>query len=233
MDSKQLVSLETVLEIEGLVMLINNRREQTPCQIYDLISSKLESLLTEIDSLREEYQIEENEYEFPCPDDIMPEKPDVVLSDVVENEEAVNETPVEHSEPEPSTEDMEEIAASTELEEVKDADYASETQKMVTPEQPDKPTNTPPIPPVPCVDTKSVTKSEIPRFSLNDKYVFRRELFNFSDEEMTDALNVASVMTSAEEVEDYFYNDLCWDPENETVRHFISIITARFKSRGY
>ena len=45
---------------------------------------------------------------------------------------------------------------------------------------------------------------------------------------MNEALDVVDAMTSREEVEDYFYNDMCWDPNNEDVKDFIRIVTAKF-----
>ena len=65
-------------------------------------------------------------------------------------------------------------------------------------------------------------------FTLNDKFRFRRELFGNSDIDMNEALDVVDAMTSREEVEDYFYNDMCWDPNNEDVKDFIRIVTAKF-----
>lgn len=65
-------------------------------------------------------------------------------------------------------------------------------------------------------------------FTLNDKFRFRRELFGNSDIDMNEALDVVDAMTSREEVEDYFYNDMCWDPKNEDVKDFIRIVTAKF-----
>jgi hypothetical protein len=65
-------------------------------------------------------------------------------------------------------------------------------------------------------------------FTLNDKFRFRRELFGNNAAEFADALNVASAMSSQAELDDYFYNDLCWDPENPDVIDFMKIISARF-----
>lgn len=67
-------------------------------------------------------------------------------------------------------------------------------------------------------------------FSINDKFRFRRELFGNSDVELNEALNVINAMSSIAEIEDYFYNDLCWDPENEDVKDFIRIVSARFNN---
>ena len=65
-------------------------------------------------------------------------------------------------------------------------------------------------------------------FTINDKFRFRRELFSNSDVDMSDALQIATRMNSREELEDYFYNDLCLDPENPVVVDFMRIIGRRF-----
>lgn len=81
-------------------------------------------------------------------------------------------------------------------------------------------------------DGDNATEPAKPRkiqFSVNDKFRFRRELFNFSDDEMAEAIEVACQMNSVEEIEDYFYNDLCFDPENEDVMDFIKILTSSIK----
>ncbi len=54
-------------------------------------------------------------------------------------------------------------------------------------------------------------------FTINDKFRFRRELFSNSDVDMSDALQIATRMNSREELEDYFYNDLCLDPDRKSV----------------
>ncbi len=64
-------------------------------------------------------------------------------------------------------------------------------------------------------------------FSINDRFLFCRELFNSSKEEMDEALDVTSRMNSPEEIDDYFFNDLCLDPENETVRDFLTKLKSR------
>ena len=86
---------------------------------------------------------------------------------------------------------------------------------------------------VPKVETqtevKNINDHQPVRLSLNDKFRFRRELFNFSDEEMEETLDVISNMSSGDEIDEYLFNDLCWDQENEVVRDFMSIVKARFQ----
>lgn len=65
-------------------------------------------------------------------------------------------------------------------------------------------------------------------FTLNDKFRFRRELFRNSQEEFDEALNVISQMSTVEEAQEYIYDDLCWDPDNEDVKAFMDVVTKHF-----
>lgn len=65
-------------------------------------------------------------------------------------------------------------------------------------------------------------------FTLNDKFRFRRELFRNSQAEFDDTLGVVSAMTSIEEAEEYFYDDLCWDPSDEHVKAFMEVVAKHF-----
>ncbi len=66
--------------------------------------------------------------------------------------------------------------------------------------------------------------------TLNDKFLFRRELFNGSDAELNDTLDLIASMDSLHEAEEYLYDDLQLDPENESVRDFMNILTTYFSS---
>lgn len=65
-------------------------------------------------------------------------------------------------------------------------------------------------------------------FSLNDKFRFRRELFANSAEDFIDSLNLVEAMHSLEEAEDYFYDDLQWERDNEDVVAFMEKIARYF-----
>lgn len=67
-------------------------------------------------------------------------------------------------------------------------------------------------------------------FTINDRYRFRRELFCNNEVDFVDNLNLVQAMSCYEDVEDYFYNDLQWDSENEDVVEFMSIIFKYFNS---
>lgn len=65
-------------------------------------------------------------------------------------------------------------------------------------------------------------------FTLNDKFRFRRELFRNSQQEFDDTLEIISGMSSLDEAEEYFYEDLCWDPDNEHVKAFMEVVAKHF-----
>lgn len=68
-------------------------------------------------------------------------------------------------------------------------------------------------------------------FTINDRYRFRRELFGNSDTSMADLLNMIEAMSSVTEAQDYVYSDLEWDPDNEEVQEFMTIVTRYFNER--
>lgn len=127
--------------------------------------------------------------------------------------------------------DAEEEAAAVQYEQAEDACMACqpEPEPVAAPQPADKPEPVAKPAPMSVGEPKRAeAKEQAFAFTLNDKFRFRRELFGGSDADFADALQVAEAMTSREEVEDYFFNDLCWNPANEDVVAFMDIITARF-----
>lgn len=126
------------------------------------------------------------------------------------------------------TVEQEEIADSALLEESGDADVAPSVSDESDAVSADNGTDADVDAPD-AIESDTVRIADVPSgFTLNDKFRFRRELFANSDAEMADALDIVNAMNSVAEIEDYFYNDLCWDPENEDVKDFMHIVTARF-----
>jgi hypothetical protein len=65
-------------------------------------------------------------------------------------------------------------------------------------------------------------------FSINDKFRFRRELFSNNISDFNVSLDLVTVMRRYDEAEDYFYNDLQWDRDNEDVIEFMNKIQEYF-----
>ncbi len=66
-------------------------------------------------------------------------------------------------------------------------------------------------------------------FSINDRYRFKRELFDNSDVDFNNTLAIVASMESYDEAEDYFLNELQWDPKREDVADFLEVIKRYFK----
>lgn len=71
---------------------------------------------------------------------------------------------------------------------------------------------------------ESLPNREKPKFTLNDRYLFIRELFGGDRRSFDSALTKAAGMDTREEIEDFFYYELSWDRENEEAERFIDIL---------
>ena len=225
-------------ELEGLLLLADNRGADTPEYVFTAIGEKLDRLQMLLGE-REGDEGEETQ-EDAC---------------VVEND--VADAGSEEPEPEPE-EDVEEVTA----EQVADGEYDNEQEPMVELVLDDEPTAEPDAETPNVADEteaveaednieeeteaneKASDDSELLRldeklqrsrskdlksaFSLNDTFRFRRELFGNSAAEMTDALHMVEAMHSFDEAEDYFYGDLGWDRESDDVKEFMAIIKNHF-----
>lgn len=225
-------------ELEGLLLLADNRGADTPEYVFTAIGEKLDRL----QMLLGEREGDEGEE--------MQEDACLVENDVAD---AGSEEP----EPEPE-EDVAEVTA----EQVADGEYDNEQEPMVELVLDDEPTAEPDAETPNVADEtedveaegnieeeteanekasddseplrldeklqRSRSKDLKSAFSLNDTFRFRRELFGNSAAEMTDALHMVEAMHSFDEAEDYFYGDLGWDRESDDVKEFMAIIKNHF-----
>ena len=239
-------------ELEGLLLLADNRGADTPEYVFTAIGEKLDRLQMLLGE-REGDEGEETQ-EDAC----------MVVNEVADagSEEPVVDAP-ESEEPEPEPEeDVAEVTA----EQVADGEYDNEQEPMVELVLDDEPTAEPTAEPdaetpnvadetedVEAEDNieeetdanektsddsgplrldeklqRSRSKDLKSAFSLNDTFRFRRELFGNSAAEMTDALHMVEAMHSFDEAEDYFYGDLGWDRESDDVKEFMAIIKNHF-----
>ncbi len=66
-------------------------------------------------------------------------------------------------------------------------------------------------------------------FTINDKYLFRREVFDGDEQAFEDTLDLFAAMNSFDEAKEYIYDDLMLDPQNQDVKSFMEIIETYFK----
>lgn len=66
-------------------------------------------------------------------------------------------------------------------------------------------------------------------FSLNDRYLFSRELFDGNMKMFDATLKFLEGIENFADIEDYFYNELQWDPDNSNVAAFLEILRPHFR----
>lgn len=64
-------------------------------------------------------------------------------------------------------------------------------------------------------------------FSLNDRFLYIRELFGGNAKAFDDAMDVLSTMSDMREAEEYFYDECDFKPDNHTVEEFMKSV-ARY-----
>ncbi|MDE6380987.1 MAG: hypothetical protein K2L11_10985 [Muribaculaceae bacterium] len=66
-------------------------------------------------------------------------------------------------------------------------------------------------------------------FSLNDRFLYARELFNGNMKMFDSTLDFLEGIEDYSIIEDYFYSELEWDPENSHVAAFMDILRPNFR----
>lgn len=66
-------------------------------------------------------------------------------------------------------------------------------------------------------------------FTLNDRYRFTAELFNGDSEDFAETVKLLATMPGMEEVKDYLYNDLMWEPDSEMVQEFLDTVERNMR----
>lgn len=196
-------------EIEGLLLVQMDRPERHSAELNSLIAEKTSALNALAEAMAKTTPAESASQEI-AQAALEEEAGDACVETTVE------ETPAPAPTPAPNT--------------------------IQNPVQTTESTPTPaPVPvPTPVQETETVAstlderiardraKDIFKAFTLNDKFRFRRELFRNSQAEFDDTLGVVSAMTSIEEAEEYFYDDLCWDPSDEHVKAFMEVVAKHF-----
>jgi len=247
-------------ELEGLLYLALHRGDDTPQQVWDMISAKIESLreglATKNPTACDNAPASITAKEIPASDDSdgnlaikaeqadNEEMPETTREEAVRLENASYESnndmqplpELEAAQLPPAPDEILTVIKEEELE-------AAESERL------EEPPFTEPkneyisyteletkIAPTESLRLDEKLARENSRdlrkaFSLNDRFRFRRELFSNSESELTEAINAIEAMSSVDEALDYFYNDLNWDKSNQEVKDFIEIITHHFLSK--
>ena len=223
MDGGIKAILSQVYELEGLLLLIDNHGKETNKLVYQLIAEKAENIsqmakiLDDSEPLPEPAPMPEPEPEpEPVPEELPDEFADDDFDDVFVDESEDSEPDIPTDEPDYIDEEPEPL----------DSPEISDDFGIV-----DSPAIPEDEPVFNDVITRSMAHDDFRKMlTLNDKFRFRRELFENSEKLFADALNTIDAMRSFAEAEDYFFNTLEWDKESEEVAEFMSKLKAYFES---
>lgn len=222
MDGGIKAILSQVYELEGLLLLIDNHGKETNKLVYQLIAEKAENIsqmakiLDDSEPLPEPAPMPEPEPERIVPEELPDEFADDDFDDVFVDESEDSEPDIPTDEPDYIDEEPEPL----------DSPEISDDFGIV-----DSPAIPEDEPVFNDVITRSMAHDDFRKMlTLNDKFRFRRELFENSEKLFADALNTIDAMRSFAEAEDYFFNTLEWDKESEEVAEFMSKLKSYFES---
>lgn len=226
---------QLILEADGLLLLLHKHREDTPTDVIVMLRKKLQLILSLIDGLEDEP--EEGTAPDPCEsytanqagvfesaeehyDSIPQEDVGEYVEDTIENTapELNSGFTDEHEQP------VNEAPSNVHYDYMPQYDDESPLDDY---NEPDEPTSNYITGYQGNVNTPRRPVSTI--FNLNDKFRFRRELFGNSEVAYVECLNMLTAMNSFEEAEDYLYQDLQWDPQNEDVMAFMELLANYYR----
>lgn len=219
MDIPQLINLN--IEIEGALRVYAERGSEEALALARSKAAELYTLLAEFEP-EQEAAAEESE-ETPTAQYTADSQ--TVAEEATETV-VLNETPaVSLDEPadepvdEPADENVDELADELADEPTPQAETVVPAQHFAEPEPLESEAPTTPLRRIPIRNY----------LTINDKYLFRREVFDGNGQEFEDTLNLFEAMHSYAEAEEYIYEDLMLDRDNVDVKAFMEIVHNYFK----
>lgn len=236
--------IKDAFELEGLLLLADSRGEEASQLLIDAIREKAESLASAAASLEisggGEVEEDSNLSDFCTGGETSGDDSCIAAAEDEETPEEVEESVPESEEEAAAPEEAEEqpVVPDDEVLLESDGDFMEEQEDDGAADEEPSGENTT-SEDVAGDGDEGITLDEAfirgkskdlhSAFSLNDMFRFRRELFGNSAADMSDAIELVSAMSSYQEAEDYFYNDLGWDSGSEEVEEFMTIIRNHFR----
>ncbi len=236
--------IKDAFELEGLLLLADSRGEEASQLLIDAIREKAESLASAAASLEisggGEVEEDSNLSDFCTGGETSGDDSCIAAAEDEETPEEVEESVPESEEEAATPEEAEEqpVVPDDEVLLESDGDFMEEQEDDGAADEEPSGENTT-SEDVAGDGGEGITLDEAfirgkskdlhSAFSLNDMFRFRRELFGNSAADMSDAIELVSAMSSYQEAEDYFYNDLGWDSGSEEVEEFMTIIRNHFR----
>ncbi len=219
--------IERAIEIEGLLRVI---RDGNPLpETYRMLKAKVAALAEDVNGLKEDENVKmeplESQVEIVITNPtVVEEAPEVVFSnepvvplpdelDLTEEDDII----LTFDEVLPVSHETEETPALEFETTVEPAGYTTTEEKTKTEE---------PAPAEKIAMPKRDKKLKA-AFSLNDRFLYARELFGGDMKMFDSALDFIEGVDDYSVIEDYFFNEMDWDAENPTVQAFMEIIRGK------
>ena len=218
MDRPDLESIkDSVYELEGLL------------ELAELREDKIEALLP---LMKQKLDIINSLFNVSLPAEVLEyENEDSVIEHEEDNDEEEMESTTATEgeyvveEEDDDTDDVEDTVESEDSETIFETEPLADTVESLTDDVDiEYETGTPEK------TTMFVTDPNAPKpaFCVNDRFRFKRELFNNSDSEFDRTMDIVATMENYEEAEQYFFGELGWNSEDESVVDFMAIISSYF-----
>ena len=191
--------LTHVYEIEGLLLVMQRHQQEVPQLVIDRLKEA-------VNQLHDEAQLIENE-----------SSPGVPVIEVAEQPAM----PVTAQEPAPEPIKEEPAQAPEHVE----APKPVEAEETTAPAEPQEAT----APAVKAAEKKHEQHDVTAAFSINDRFLFLRELFGGNSQQFNDAIGVIQRMSNIDQVQQFVTDVLQLDSSNDIVKEFIRLINLSFK----
>lgn len=236
--------LDLTYELEGLLQLAISREEDAPCRLTSLMDHKLRALsaiLAEA-SMAPEAAPEAGQAEAASAESApeaaverlaaspeeTPEADDYSYAIPDEDDEDFTATSIADEGGERGEEGEEEVNAPEEMAPAPAVEPVSVSVEAPQPSPAAQPAATPVAVPAPAPVSAPAGHRTAPVFSINDRFLFSRELFGGNVADFESALKEVAGMECYEEAEEYFYTDWKFDPESPVVGEFLAVIAKFF-----
>lgn len=199
--------LDLTYELEGLIHLALNR-DNAPDRIGVLLADKISALKAVSDG---------SDWPDWSAGSEGSELPDLSESSYIINDD--DDAPVERNsdgaeEPAPESGAAASVPVAVETETATSVPMAAETETAAS---------------VPVPPSSQRSAPGTPVFSINDRFLYSRELFGGRVADFEAALKEVASMESFEEAEDYLTSEWGLDPESQTVADFLAVISNYFE----
>lgn len=193
--------LDTAIEIEGLIRILKDGDASQ--EAIDLLREKVTHLLDETVKIPD-VEISANN-EVPVQNDVPTHNDTPADKESIKEDEILSEDKI-------ATDNSDDILLFTEDETPDNVCVASDN-----------------IHTTPDNNKEKIATDLKKYFSLNDRYLYSRELFGGDMKMFDSTLKFLEGIKDFSDIEDYFYSELEWNPEDANVASFLEILRPHFQ----